>query len=81
MTQDRNTVNYTLYDGHKIVYHGITDNIDRRISEHERDGKDFTGYTVSAKRTRDSALNHEREDLERYQRGHNGKLPKYNEIL
>lgn len=80
LTQPRDTVNYVLRDGNKIVYQGITNEYDRRIAEHERDGKKFTSSSCSAKRTRDSALQHEAEDLERYRRNQ-GKLPKYNDIL
>lgn len=77
----RDTVNYTLYQGNKIVYHGITNDLDRRVAEHKDSGKDFSRCDCSVKRTRESALQHETEDLERYQRNHDGKLPKYNRIL
>jgi len=81
MNSKRDTHNYTLYQGRRIVYHGITSDIDRRLAEHEADGKTFDRVTYSVKRTRDSARQHEREDLERYRRNHGGNLPKYNDIL
>ena len=81
MKTKRDTVNYTLYQGRRIVYHGITSDIDRRLAEHEADGKYFDGVSYSVKRTRRSARQHEREDLERYCRNHGGDLPKYNYIL
>ncbi len=80
MSQPRDTVNYVLRDGNKIVYQGITNDYDRRIAEHKKDGKEFTSTSCSVKRTRNSALQHEANDLERYQRNQ-GKLPKYNDML
>ena len=80
MSQKRDTVNYTLRDGRKIVYIGTTNDLDRRIDEHERDGKKFTTFSSSVKRTQDSALKHETEDLERYLRNQ-GRLPKYNDKI
>ncbi|MBT8507038.1 hypothetical protein AZH53_01165 [Methanomicrobiaceae archaeon CYW5] len=80
LSQKRDTVNYTLRDRNKIVYMGITNDLDRRIAEHERDGKRFTNYSSSTKRTQDSALKHETEDLARYKRNQ-GRFPKYNDKL
>ena len=76
----RDTVNYTLYDGNRIVYHGITNDLDRRIEEHAASGKKFTRYDCSVKRTHESALKHESEDIERYKRTH-GRYPNYNKKL
>lgn len=75
--EPRDTVNYTLYNGRRIVYHGITNDLERRLDEHERDGKFFTGFSYSAKRTRSSALQHEAEDIDRYVWSQ-GRRPKYN---
>lgn len=80
LSQPRDTVNYVLRDGKKIVYQGITKDYNRRIAEHKRDGKKFTSSSSSVKRTRNSALQHEANDLERYRRNQ-GKLPKYNDML
>ncbi len=35
----QDTCNYTLRQGRKVVYHGISNNPERRIQEHLRDGK------------------------------------------
>ena len=77
LCEPRDTVNYTLYDGCRMVYHGITNDLERRLDEHERDGKFFTGYSYSALRTRSSALQHEAEDIGRYVWSQ-GRLPQYN---
>lgn len=80
LSQPRDTVNYVLFDGRKVVYHGITNNLKRRIAEHKGDGKKFTRFSFSAKKTRKSALKHEAEVLKRYRRNQ-GKFPKYNDVM
>lgn len=42
----RDTYNYTLRDGRKVVQFGITNDPERRIVQHERDGKRFTTVTI-----------------------------------
>lgn len=76
----RDTVNYTLYSMlGEPVYHGITKNLDRRLREHERDGKVFFDVRTSAKRTRSRADREETRAIHQYQE-HNifGMGPKYN---
>ena len=75
--QPRNTRNYVLRDGHEIVYHGITEDIERRVPEHVRSGKEFTSCTFSRPRTRESARRHEAEAIARYERNQ-GRKPRYN---
>ncbi len=76
----RDTYNYTMRDRGKIVYHGITDNPDRRIFEHENSGKRFTSATIDAYPcSRDTALDRERDRIESYERNHRGRKPRYNE--
>lgn len=75
----RDTCNYKLKDKNKIVYHGITNDLDRRLEEHIRSGKEFTSCEYSVKRSRASALRHEREDITRYS-SRKGEYPKYNKI-
>ena len=75
----RDTCNYTLKDKNTIVYHGITNNLERRLGEHIRSGKEFTSCEYSVKRSRESALRHEREDITRYS-SKKGRYPKYNKI-
>lgn len=77
----RDTCNYTLKDKNdEPVYYGITNDPKRRIEEHKRSGKKFANWEHSAKRSRESALKHEKEELMKY-RSEKGKLPKYNKIL
>lgn len=80
LSQKRDTVNYTLRDGKKTVYMGITNDHKRRITEHKKEGKKFTSSSCSVKRTRTSALKHEAQGLARYKRNQGG-FPKYNDIL
>lgn len=79
MGKKRDTVNYDLKDGKKIVYRGTTDDPERRSEEHKEDGEKFTKLTVtSRKMTEDGAKQKETEALERYRKSHGGKNPKYN---
>jgi predicted GIY-YIG superfamily endonuclease len=76
----RDTYNYNLYDGKKKVYVGITDNPDRREQEHIQDNKRFTRMDVQKPAvSRNTALEREQEALERFQRSHGGRTPKYND--
>lgn len=64
----RDTVNYTLYGLFgEPVYYGITNNLDRRLREHERDGKAFYNYSSSSKRTRTRADREETRSIHQYQ--------------
>jgi len=74
----RNCNKYVLKDGHKIVYVGITNNIDRRQFEHES-SKNFTHLMkVGRACSEESAKKWERQKLASYRRNHNGFNPKYN---
>lgn len=76
---DRDTLKYILKDGNKIVYVGITNDLDRRTEEHTVDGMQFTSVEkVGNKTTRDAAGNWETERIQTYMKGHNGQTPKYN---
>ena len=78
MSAKRDTHLYSLYNGHKKVYIGITDDPETRETAHAQDKK-FTRMQVEGPAiSRDTALNREQEALEQYRRGHDGKLPKYN---
>ena len=75
----RTTHNYTLNDGNKIVYKGITNNPSRRMAEHERSGKEFTKMVYDTyPTTRETARAREASGLEHYRNTHNGANPKYN---
>jgi hypothetical protein len=76
----RDTTCYTLYDflGNP-VYHGITNNLDRRLSEHSRSGKCFSHVTSSVKRTRPRAEKDETRKIHEYQdKNLFGNPPRYN---
>lgn len=77
----RNTHRYVLRDGREIVQFGISNGCLDRVQEHLRSGKRFTTMAVVGPAvTRDSALDWERDRIENYQRGHDGKRPRYNKL-
>lgn len=39
---DRDTKKYELFDGNRLVYVGISNDIDRRANEHRAEGMRFT---------------------------------------
>jgi len=77
----RNTVNYVLRDGRKIVYRGITNNPERRYKEHKKSGKRFTSMTTSVKLSREKARKREKKRIKRYSKNHGGKTPRYNKRI
>ena len=75
----RDTYNYQLKDGNKIVYEGITNNPSRRLNEHLNAGKRFTKMEHNTYPTsRSTAKTREAEGLAHYRSTHNGNNPKYN---
>jgi hypothetical protein len=73
------TYNYTLRDGRKVVYHGISNDPDRRFIEHDNSRKRFTSMIVDSHPcSHDTALYRERERIEIHQHNHHGKRPRYN---
>ncbi len=79
MAKKRDTINYDLKDGKKIVYRGTTNDPERRAQEHQAEGKKFTKITTtSPKMTPEGAKKREAENLAKYRRGHGGDNPKYN---
>lgn len=79
MTKKRDTVTYSLYDGRKKVYIGTTNDPERRVTEHQAEGKRFTRADVtSRKMTSEGAMKKERDQLKSYRQSH-GSNPKYNE--
>lgn len=78
MSKKRNVVNYNLKEGNKVVYKGVTKNLEKRAAEHEADGKKFTHIQkVGNVKTLEGAKREETRQLEVY-RNNNGKNPKYN---
>ena len=61
MSEPRDTYRYTLRNDGKILYHGITNDPERRAAEHKRDGKPGEMHIEGPRVTRDSALKWERE--------------------
>ena len=75
----RDTVNYDLKRGHKIVYRGTTNDPERRVEQHQDNGKRFTHLKVTSRRmTEEGAQRKESEDLAKYREGHKGRNPTYN---
>lgn len=66
--KSRDTVNYTLCDWMGFpVYYGITNNLNRRLREHERDGKIYSEVRSSRKRSRARAEREETHSIRDYQ--------------
>ncbi len=61
MTKPRNTHKYHFKEGNKIVHRGITDDLDRRESEHQQEWPSGHIKKVGNKTTREAALEWERE--------------------
>ena len=78
---DRDTDRYELRDRRgRVLYVGITNNVDRRENAHRNEGKRFFDmYVMGPKVTRESAERWEEERLASYRRNHGGKNPRYNE--
>lgn len=76
---DRDTTRYVLYQGNKLQYVGITNDLDRRTREHEAEGMEFTRVKkVGPRVSRQTANEWESDRIRKYQRNHGGKLPTYN---
>lgn len=79
MAQDRDTSKYVLRQGNKIVYVGITNDLDRRTKEHENEGMKFTAVDkIGRQTTREAAEKWESGRIHQYQENHGGATPKYN---
>jgi len=75
----RDTYNYTLFGGfNQPVYHGITNNPQRRLQQHRQDGKFFTDYEISPRRSRSRADREETREIHRHQDNNWGLAPLYN---
>jgi predicted GIY-YIG superfamily endonuclease len=79
LSQKRDTYRYTLKNGPKIVYIGVTTAPESRENSHRQD-KNFDRMKIEGpKVSKETALEWEQEALERYRRGHGGRTPKYND--
>jgi len=75
----RDHYTYVLKDGRRVVKHGITINPDRRLNEMENQSPRFTSMSVDpVPVSKETALKREKEHVERYQRNHRGRKPRYN---
>ena len=61
MAKDRDTYKYHLKDGKKVVYRGITNDLERRGAEHQEQFPGSQIQQVGRRSTRDAALKWERE--------------------
>ncbi len=76
----RNTHRYTLRDKRKIVYYGITNDLERREAEHRAGALAFTTMQPEGPGvTRQTAENWEEQRLAGYRSTHRGRNPRYNE--
>jgi predicted GIY-YIG superfamily endonuclease len=73
----RDAYNYTLRNNHKVVYHGVTNDPERRINEHTNGGKKFSSYTIGFPCSREEAFRRERDAIDTY-RDNQGRRPRYN---
>lgn len=77
--EERNTSKYELKDGKRVVYVGITNDLERRTKEHKAEGLQFTNVKkVGNSTTRKGAENWETRRIQTYMQNHNGETPKYN---
>ncbi|WP_435625669.1 hypothetical protein [Flagellimonas sp.] len=80
MKKKRNTYNYNLKVGRKIVYKGTTSNPELREVQHRESGKKFTHMQVVGRaKTPTGAIREETRQLKNYRRNHSGNNPKYNQ--
>lgn len=80
---EQDTKNYSLYQNNGFwrekVYDGISNDVDRRVSEHRRDGKEFNEVEVSRVRSRARAERDETEAIHSHQDSNLfGQPPRYN---
>lgn len=79
MQRLRDTWLYELKDGNEIVYYGVSGDPDERAIQHANSGKEFTHINIkSVALTRASAEDREKQEIQRYQRQHGGRPPRYN---
>ena len=75
----RDTYKYLLKDGNKIVYVGITNDLERRETEHRQDKNFATMEVVGRRCSRESAERWETNRIETYMDNHKGETPKFNQ--
>lgn len=75
---DKDTSKYVLKQGNKVVYVGITNDPERRETEHRQDKNFDKMELVGRKSTRSGAQQWETDKIETYMKNHAGVTPKYN---
>ncbi len=79
MAKKRDTYNYNLKDGNKVVYKGTSNSLEKRAKQHEADGKKFTHIQqVGKAKTDQGASKAEAKQLDTYRKNNKGNNPKYN---
>lgn len=79
MSKTRDTNKYECYDGNRLVYVGITNDMARREAEHRADGMNFSSMRkVGRITTQEAASDWESKRVQTYQENHGGSTPKYN---
>lgn len=77
---ERDTYKYELRNGNRVVYVGITNDLDRREAEHRNEGMQFTSINkVGNITTRDAAETWEADRIATYKENHHGDRPLYNQ--
>jgi len=75
----RETFNYNLKQGKKVVYKGTTNNLEKRATEHKNSGKKFDKIEkVGRIKTESGARTTEAQQLATYRKNHRGNNPIYN---
>ena len=75
----RDTVIYRLKQKRKTVYIGTTDDPERRIEQHKKQGKRFSSMQIASKKmTEEGAMKKEEEMLKNFRSNHRGKNPTHN---
>lgn len=76
---ERYSNKYILTKDGKIVYVGITNNLERRRNEHQNEGMKFDNMEkIGRITTREAAGNWEEQTIQQYKNTHRGRRPKYN---
>jgi len=79
MRKKRNTYNYNLKSGSKVVYKGTTSDLTKRARQHKESGKKFDRIVkVGRAKTPQGASREEARQLAVYRKNHNGRNPRYN---
>lgn len=77
---ERDTYKYELRNGNRVVYVGITNDLDRREAEHRNEGMQFTSINkVGNITTHDAAEAWEADRIATYKENHHGDRPLYNQ--